>query len=191
MGNGYNRDSIRGGLLVLHSAVKPTKYSHQHTLSPLATLPAYQGLMCGSIITPTETTYMVAHGPCSDGRCTANMGDMAELCPTEPDRQQDSVVASAQAHAASIRRTLLMREYKREHGRAMPPADPTAYEPQQQQIERKHKLRKRDEPPPILKGPIYSAEYWRKWKSRSRAGTRGGSRGGIDTPCVSNSVGTF
>ncbi|CAM9709197.1 unnamed protein product [Pylaiella littoralis] len=109
---------------------------------------------------------------------------MTELCPTEPGSQQDSVVLSAKAHAASIRRTLLMREYKREHGRAMPPAGRNACKPQQQQMERRHKLGKRDDPSPIVNGPIYSTEYWRKWKHRSRAGARAGSGGGTDTPHV-------
>lgn len=91
--------------------------------------------------------------------------DMAEL-----DVQEDSVVSAALSHAAAIRRTLWMQEYKRKHGRTLPSSEsaksPTGVGG--------HDPLKAEETPLVLDGPIYSTEYWRAWKSRSRAGIRAG-----------------
>lgn len=75
---------------------------------------------------------------------------------------RDSIVSAAVAHADAIRRTLV----KREHGRALPTG---GNKPQQ-----KHH-NKRAEPALILDGPIYSTDYWRAWKSRSRMRRRRGN----------------
>lgn len=92
---------------------------------------------------------------------------MAEL-----DVHRDGVVYAALSHAAAIRRTLWMQKYKRKHGRALPLSVGATKLPTELSG---HKPRKA-EAQPILDGPIYSTEFWRTWKNRSRAGIRGGGR---------------
>lgn len=98
----------------------------------------------------------------------------------EPGSPKDPIVSSALSHAASIRRTLWMQEYKREHGGASPSLSCTTAKG-----ESDGEFRRCESPPPLLNGPIYSAEYWRAWKSRSRAAARGGSRRASKSPHVS------
>lgn len=79
------------------------------------------------------------------------------------------VVSAAKAHAACIRHTLRAKEYRRANGR--PPALPATASKRT----RGAKLRdcSNGEPPTILEGPIYSAEYWRTWQNRSKSRARG------------------
>ncbi|CAM9113630.1 unnamed protein product [Ectocarpus sp. 6 AP-2014] len=88
----------------------------------------------------------------------------------EPGSQQDGVVAAAREHAARIRRTLQLQQYKREHGR-VPPTPGATSKPQTGRGRKRSNFC-----PPLLDGPIYSTEYWRAWKLRSRAATLRGSR---------------
>lgn len=81
----------------------------------------------------------------------------------------DSVVSAAVSHAAAIRRTLWVQEYKRTHGRAIPSSAGAIKSPTGVSG---HKPLEAEDTPPVLAGPIYSTEYWRAWKSRSRAGIR-------------------
>lgn len=87
--------------------------------------------------------------------------------------EQDSVLDAALLHAAAIRRTLRMQEYKRKHGRALPSSAGATNSPVEVGRHKPHKI---EEPPPVLDGPIYSTDYWRAWKNRSRAGIRGACR---------------
>ncbi|CAM9141998.1 unnamed protein product [Scytosiphon promiscuus] len=92
----------------------------------------------------------------------------------KPGSQKDIIVSAALNHAASIHRTLWMREYKREHGSASPPFLCCATTKREGDGE----PRGCDTRPPLLDGPIYSAEFWRAWKIRSKAAARGGSKRG-------------
>ncbi|CAN0321222.1 unnamed protein product [Ectocarpus fasciculatus] len=95
----------------------------------------------------------------------------------EASSQQDGIVAAAQEHAARIRRTLQLQQYKREHGRFPPTSGETSNKPQTGRGKGSNFC------PPLLDGPIYSTEYWRAWKLRSRARTLGGSREGNTLVC--------
>lgn len=83
-----------------------------------------------------------------------------------------AVVSAAKEHAASIRRTLWIKESKRLYGsRGVTPTttdtstrqyDPTADGTRRQ--------RGGDgDDPPIIDGPLYSPEYWRGWRDRVQA----------------------
>ena len=89
--------------------------------------------------------------------------------------RQDSVVSAALAHADAIRRTLV----KRERGRA---SATCGSKPRRGGSQHPNK---REGPPLILDGPIYSTEYWRTWRTRSRAGMHRGGKCD-DSPSVSD-----
>lgn len=84
---------------------------------------------------------------------------------------QKNIVPAAKALAASIRHTLWLKEYKRVNPRW------TITTPKRNGGT-SSKLRGRDDPPPIIDGPIYSSDYWRKWqgRSKSRVGRGGNER---------------
>lgn len=102
----------------------------------------------------------------------ADRQNMTEGCWNElglrQSTPQECVVSAAKAHAASIRRTLWLKEQKRVNGRVHIANTPTS----RQGGENTRKLRSRDDNPPIIDGHIYSPDYWRAWQIRSKARAR-------------------
>lgn len=83
-----------------------------------------------------------------------------------------AVVSAAKEHAASIRRTLWIKESKRLYGsRGVTPTTtdtPTSqYDPTADGTQRQRSGGGDD--PPIIDGPLYSPEYWRGWRDRVQA----------------------
>lgn len=84
---------------------------------------------------------------------------------------QECIVSAAKTHAASIRRTLWLKEQKRANGR-LHTCTAKITTPRKGGGENARKLRSRDHHPPTIDGPIYSTDYWRTWQTRSKARAR-------------------
>ncbi|CAM9718044.1 unnamed protein product, partial [Ascophyllum nodosum] len=72
----------------------------------------------------------------------------------------EAILSAAKEHAASIRQTLWLREYKLKHGRPAPVLGP---------LNPGRKSHGRDRESWVIKGHIYSPEYWRAWRNRCRS----------------------
>lgn len=85
---------------------------------------------------------------------------MAEKCTATQDPcdtdLQSVLISAAKAHAASIRRSLWVKENKRLYGsRGIIATD-----------DAKKRRGGDGDAPPIIDGPIYSPLYWRAWQGR-------------------------
>lgn len=90
-----------------------------------------------------------------------------ELRPPIKPSAEDDIVSAAKAHAATIRRTLWLKEYKRADCRAFRATSGTAKECSSKPAVG------HSEPPPTIDGPIYTPSYWRKWQRRSKGRKQG------------------
>lgn len=86
-----------------------------------------------------------------------------ELRVTIEPSPEDDIVSAAKAHAANIRRTLWLKEYKRTNCRPFVAASGATTNEGSSEVSVGH-----SGPPSTIDGPIYTPSYWRKWQRRSK-----------------------
>lgn len=100
---------------------------------------------------------------------TMDREDECSMQAAQGDILEDYVVPAAKAHAASIWRTMWVKENKRRYGSKGSAAGSRPVDDDNEAAGNKNTLSGgRESEPPIIDGPIYSPAYWRAWQNRAR-----------------------
>lgn len=134
--------------------------------------------ICRWVVTPL---FLISHRSLATTRC-----DMEDnlLCGENESGEfslENDIVSAARAHAASIRWTLWLKEYKRANGRSFVASDSKTNRTG------RGKLRGRDsQTPATINGSLYTPEYWRAWQRRSKAkACKRNEKNGREVGCAS------